>query len=80
MCTVSGAVAKSTFLQKDDLKLAALLQQEELLSSLAVKVNTESSKESLDEAWKVSHLALFLFFKIFFYYFILFFLSTLLYG
>ncbi|KAF3322944.1 myb-like protein Q [Carex littledalei] len=49
---VSGAVAKGTFLQKDESKLTALLQQAELLSSLAIRVNTESTKESLDEAWK----------------------------
>ncbi|KAJ3700039.1 hypothetical protein LUZ61_003744 [Rhynchospora tenuis] len=49
---VFDAGVKGTFLQKDDPKLPALLQQAELLSSLAIKVNTESSKESLDEAWK----------------------------
>lgn len=43
---------KGIFLKKDDPKLAALLQQEELLSSLAQKVNTENTKESLEDAWK----------------------------
>ncbi|KAG1334495.1 Transcription factor MYB124 [Cocos nucifera] len=41
-----------TFLRKDDPKLTALLQQAELLSSLAQKVNADDSKESLDDAWK----------------------------
>ncbi|XP_008797126.1 transcription factor MYB124-like [Phoenix dactylifera] len=43
---------KGTFLRKDDPKLTALLQQAEMLSSLAQKVNAENTKESLDDAWK----------------------------
>ncbi|KAF3328097.1 myb-related protein A-like protein [Carex littledalei] len=39
-------------MQKDDPKLTALLQKAEPLSSLAITVNTESSKERLDEASK----------------------------
>ncbi|XP_010917008.1 transcription factor MYB124 isoform X2 [Elaeis guineensis] len=41
-----------TFFRKDDPKVTALLQQAELLSSLAHKVNAENTKESLDDAWK----------------------------
>lgn len=40
------------FLRKDDPKLTALLQQAELLSSLALKVNSESTSQSLENAWK----------------------------
>ncbi|EHA8590932.1 transcription factor MYB124 [Cocos nucifera] len=43
---------RGTFLKKDDPKLTALLQQAELLSSLAQKVNAENTKESLENAWK----------------------------
>ncbi|KAK4423759.1 Transcription factor [Sesamum alatum] len=42
-----------TFLEKDDPKLLALMQQAELLSSLAVKVNTEKTDQSLENAWTV---------------------------
>ncbi|KAI7738328.1 hypothetical protein M8C21_012260, partial [Ambrosia artemisiifolia] len=42
-----------TFLKKDDPKIIALLQQAELLSSLAVKVNTEKTNESYEDACKV---------------------------
>ncbi|XP_038985934.1 transcription factor MYB124-like isoform X1 [Phoenix dactylifera] len=43
---------RATFIKKDDPKLTALLQQAELLSSLAQKVNAENTKESLEDAWK----------------------------
>ncbi|CAM8879793.1 unnamed protein product [Rhodiola kirilowii] len=42
-----------TFLKKDDPKIFALLQQAELLSSLAQKVNAEKTEQSLEDAWKV---------------------------
>lgn len=41
-----------TFLKKDDPKIIALLQQAELLSSLALKVNTEKTAESYENACK----------------------------
>ncbi|KAK9192052.1 hypothetical protein WN943_020668 [Citrus x changshan-huyou] len=44
---------QGTFLKKDDPKITALIQQAELLSSLAQKVNTESTEQSLENAWKV---------------------------
>ncbi|KAJ3673356.1 hypothetical protein LUZ60_006730 [Juncus effusus] len=44
--------SKGTFLKRDDPKLATLFQQAELLSSLAIKVNSGDSKERFDEAWK----------------------------
>lgn len=43
----------SAFLKKDDPKITALMQQAELLSSLALKVNTENTDQSLEHAWKV---------------------------
>jgi len=39
------------FLKKDDPKVTSLMQQAELLSSLAQKVNTE---QSMENAWKVN--------------------------
>ncbi|CAO2829623.1 unnamed protein product [Amaranthus hypochondriacus] len=39
--------------RKDDPKVAALMQQAELLSSLAVKVNMDNSEQSFENAWKV---------------------------
>ncbi|CAN4124419.1 unnamed protein product [Withania somnifera] len=42
-----------TFLKKDDPKIHALMQQAELLSSLAMKVNTENTDQSLESAWKI---------------------------
>ncbi|CAN6910258.1 unnamed protein product [Brassica oleracea] len=41
---------KEMFLKKDDPKVTSLMQQAELLSSLAQKVNTE---QSMENAWKV---------------------------
>ncbi|KAL6969557.1 Transcription factor [Sarracenia purpurea var. burkii] len=41
------------FLKKDDPKIFALMQQAELLSSLAVQVNIESTEQDLENAWKV---------------------------
>lgn len=44
---------QGSFLKKDDPKINALMQQAELLSSLAQKVNTENTDQSLENAWKV---------------------------
>ncbi|XP_050237959.1 transcription factor MYB124 isoform X2 [Mercurialis annua] len=44
---------EGTFLKKDDPKIYALMQQAELLTSLALKVNTENTDQSLENAWKV---------------------------
>ncbi|XP_022733262.1 transcription factor MYB124-like isoform X2 [Durio zibethinus] len=44
---------QGTFLNKDDPKITALMQQAELLSSLALKVNTDKTEQSLENAWKV---------------------------
>ncbi|KAI3731503.1 hypothetical protein L1987_62691 [Smallanthus sonchifolius] len=50
----SNEVSKDgTFLKKDDPKIIALLQQAELLSSLALKVNAEKTNESYEDACKV---------------------------
>ncbi|GKC49697.1 transcription factor MYB124-like protein [Tanacetum coccineum] len=45
-----------TFLKKDDPKIIALLQQAELLSSLALKVNTEKTAESYENACKFENI------------------------
>ncbi|KAK8493715.1 hypothetical protein V6N12_019302 [Hibiscus sabdariffa] len=44
---------QGTFLKKDDPKINALMQQAELLSSLALKVNSDNTDQSLENAWKV---------------------------
>ncbi|KAJ1386041.1 SANT/Myb domain [Sesbania bispinosa] len=44
---------QGTFLKKDDPKISALMQQAELLSSLALKVDAENMDQSLENAWKV---------------------------
>lgn len=44
---------EGSFLSKDDPKINALMQQAELLSSLALKVNAENTEQSLESAWKV---------------------------
>ncbi|KAJ9172174.1 hypothetical protein P3X46_015445 [Hevea brasiliensis] len=44
---------QGTFLRKDDPKITALMQQAQLLSSLALKVDTENTDKSLENAWKV---------------------------
>ena len=48
--------SEGAFLKKDDPKVAALVQQAALLSSLAVKVNMDNTKQSLENAWKVRNL------------------------
>nr|AAT39952.2 Myb-like DNA-binding protein, putative [Solanum demissum] len=47
---------QGTFLKQDDPKKQALMQQAELLSSLAMKVNTENTDQSLESAWKFKKL------------------------
>lgn len=44
---------QGSFLRKDDPKINVLMQQAELLSSLALKVNAENTDQSLENAWKV---------------------------
>ncbi|KAL9249642.1 Transcription factor MYB88-like protein [Drosera capensis] len=44
---------EGAFLKKDDPKIAALIQQAELLSSLALKVNVENTEQSVESAWKI---------------------------
>lgn len=53
MLLLEGNEKIGTFLKKDDPKMLALMQQADLLSSLANKVNTENTVQSLDNAWKV---------------------------
>ncbi|CAN6484706.1 unnamed protein product [Victoria cruziana] len=48
----TSSKTEGAFLRKDDPKVRALMQQAELLSSLAIKVNTECSEKSLEDAWK----------------------------
>ncbi|KAL5196728.1 hypothetical protein ABZP36_000240 [Zizania latifolia] len=43
---------EGNFLNKDDPKFATLLQQADLLSSLATKINTDNMSQSMDEAWQ----------------------------
>ncbi|GFP87375.1 myb-related protein b [Phtheirospermum japonicum] len=43
--------SRRTFLKKDDPKMLALMQQADLLSSLAVKVNSDKTDQSLENAW-----------------------------
>jgi transcription factor MYB, plant len=40
-------------MKKDDPKVAILLQQADLLCSLATKINHEDTSQSMDEAWQV---------------------------
>ena len=51
--TAQNNKIQGTFLKKDDPKISALMQQAELLSSLALKVDTENMDQSLENAWKV---------------------------
>lgn len=44
---------QGTFLKKDDPKISALMQQAELLTSLALKLDAENMDQSLENAWKV---------------------------
>ena len=47
------------FLKKDDPKVTSLMQQAELLSSLAQKVNADNTEQSMENAWKVNYSAVF---------------------
>ncbi|KAJ4961357.1 hypothetical protein NE237_021267 [Protea cynaroides] len=49
---VEDSKVQGTFLKKDDPKINVLMQQAELLSSLALKVNTDNTNHSLENAWK----------------------------
>ncbi|CAN8266709.1 unnamed protein product [Cochlearia groenlandica] len=44
---------EEVFFKKDDPKVTALMQQSELLSSLAQKVNADNTEQSMENAWKV---------------------------
>ncbi|KAL0692732.1 hypothetical protein Bca4012_059912 [Brassica carinata] len=44
---------QEVFLKKDDPKVTNLMQQAELLSSLAQKVNSDNTEQSMENAWKV---------------------------
>ncbi|KAH9610312.1 hypothetical protein KSS87_007346 [Heliosperma pusillum] len=44
---------EGTFLRNDDLKVVDLVQQAELLSSLASKVNMDTTEQSLENAWEI---------------------------
>ncbi|KAG2283419.1 transcription factor MYB88 [Brassica napus] len=44
---------QEAFLKKDDPKVTYLMQQAELLSSLAHKVNSDNTEQSMENAWKV---------------------------
>lgn len=50
---VKESDGEGMFLKKDDPKVTALMQQAELLSSLAQKVNAENTEQSMENAWKV---------------------------
>uniref|UniRef100_A0A6N2M599 Uncharacterized protein n=1 Tax=Salix viminalis TaxID=40686 RepID=A0A6N2M599_SALVM len=50
---VQNSMIQRTFLKKDDPKITALVQQAELLSSLALKVSEENTDQSMENAWKV---------------------------
>ncbi|XP_061973781.1 transcription factor MYB124-like isoform X2 [Populus nigra] len=50
---VQNSMIQRTFFKKDDPKITALMQQAELLSSLALKVSEENTDQSLENAWKV---------------------------
>ncbi|XLS81419.1 hypothetical protein HN51_047250 [Arachis hypogaea] len=45
---------QGTFLKRDDPKIDALMQQAELLSSLAQNIDTEDIDQSLENTWKVN--------------------------
>ncbi|KFK43680.1 hypothetical protein AALP_AA1G159200 [Arabis alpina] len=50
---VKESDGEGMFLKKDDPKVTALMQQAELLSSLAQKVNADNTEQSMENAWKV---------------------------
>ncbi|CAH2037745.1 unnamed protein product [Thlaspi arvense] len=50
---VKESDGEGMFLKKDDPKVTALMQQAELLSSLAQRVNADNTEQSMENAWKV---------------------------
>lgn len=60
LCSYSAStdMIQGIYLKKDDPKIIALMQQAELLSSLALKFDTENKDQSIDSAWKVRQFAL----------------------
>lgn len=50
--TDSNNKVEGTFLKKGDPKITALMQQAELLSSLAKRVSTDNTSHSIENAWK----------------------------
>lgn len=53
MLIISGVKREGNFLKKDDPKVATLLQQADLLCSLATKIKSDNTSQSMDEAWQV---------------------------
>ncbi|MED6177331.1 Transcription factor [Stylosanthes scabra] len=51
--SVQNNKTQGTFLKRDDPKIGALMQQAELLSSLAQNIDTEDMDRSLENTWKV---------------------------
>ncbi|KAK1362102.1 Transcription factor MYB88 [Heracleum sosnowskyi] len=49
----STDMIQGIYLKKDDPKIIALMQQAELLSSLALKFDMENKDQSIDSAWKI---------------------------
>ncbi|PKU63185.1 Transcription factor WER [Dendrobium catenatum] len=49
---IANCEVQGNFLRRDDPKLTVLLQQAELLSSLAVKAYSENKNQSPDDSWK----------------------------
>ncbi|KAL1804359.1 hypothetical protein ACET3Z_033006 [Daucus carota] len=49
----STDLIQGIYLKKDDPKIIALMQQAELLSSLALKFDAENKDQSIDNAWKI---------------------------
>lgn len=50
---ISGVKREGNFLNKDDPKVATLLQQADLLCSLATKIKSDNTSQCMDEAWQV---------------------------
>ncbi|KAG2638525.1 transcription factor MYB124-like [Panicum virgatum] len=46
------SVKEGNFMKKDDPKVSILLQQADLLCSLATKINHEDTSQSMDDAWQ----------------------------
>ncbi|CAN8293550.1 unnamed protein product [Cochlearia groenlandica] len=50
---VKESDGEGVFMKKDDPKVSALMEQAELLSSLAQKVGADNTEQSMENAWKV---------------------------